>query len=210
MVLEERLNKWAQESVKGPVLAAVAHRRTNTFLILEKALIPQSSETRLNLHICFWYRYITPSTSKEEDSIEIKTCFLKGKTDQVQFDSGAELETELAFSKDEDLLFCKINEKVYGRPHLTAVAYLDIKAATAFSATKKPIIITFFQLLTFVPTLQMDCFQCHPQFNYVIGILSNSFGKLLVLEISVSEGSIELRSVKEPVYAIDLGKVGSW
>lgn len=88
------------------------------------------------------------------------------------------------------------------------MAYFDIKAATAEMVPKKQIILTFLQLLNLSPPIQIDQFECHPDINNVVGLLSNSLGRFIALEVNLAEQGIELLSIREPAYEVDISNVG--
>lgn len=83
----------------------------------------------------------------------------------------------------------------------------DIKAASFHSGINKPLIITFFQLLPLTHTIEVDHFECHPNLNSVVGLLSSSLGKLFVLEIRSKDQEIDFLTLKDPIYDVDLSKV---
>jgi hypothetical protein len=121
MVFEDRLQNWLQEKIKGSVLSAIPHPQSNTFLVLEKLQPTHGSiENPLKLHICLWYQYLTSDLKKEDDSIELNTSFMKGKSDSISLEQSDLVQAKLAFSKDGDLLFCLIDQKLFGRLFFTS------------------------------------------------------------------------------------------
>lgn len=119
MVLEDRLHKWLEDKVKGSVLSAIPHLQSNSFLVLERVHAPSSQEISLKLHICLWYHHLSDDSTKQETSVDLKVSFIKGKTEQINFENKDNLQAKLTFSKNGDLLFCQIDKKVFGRPCLT-------------------------------------------------------------------------------------------
>jgi hypothetical protein len=119
MAMEDSLNTWMQNQVKGDILAAVGHRQTASLVAVERVRDGQSSEVRLDLHIYQWYKSLIGTDSDKSHYVQQKTCFIKAFDDQLEFDANQELNVEIALSKNGDLLSCVVNGDVYGRHILT-------------------------------------------------------------------------------------------
>lgn len=69
--------------------------------------------------------------------------------------------------------------------------------------------VVFRQCLPNLKALDATGFQFHPEVNNVIGILSADLKRFILLELTLDDRGIDVPSIEDPAYSVDLSKVHS-